>query len=237
MYPPPLHQTNNTTTSSRSFFNKILLQQLHYEKWPSFINNTLKLAKNQTKALDNIASSLSFTCTVRCIPIYDGKDKAAFTDWLQRCKEASFHSGYHFRSALLQIYSQDVANIIRFLDEGLPHDCLAINELACIRQQPGQNLLVYINKFRDLHWWCSNKLPCDGDYKLTISLFCSSLQDPIGKKLCKKLWDEKKSHKLVNLQKCLDEAIQACKQYRVTEHRRDLWILESTVEINETSYQ
>ena len=48
------------------------------------------------------------------------------------------------------------------------------------------------------------------------------VQDPIGRKLCEKLWDDKKSHRLVNLQKCFDEATRAYKQYRVTEHRRDL---------------
>ena len=67
--------------------------------------------------------------------------------------------------------------------------------------------------------------------------FCSLLQDPTGRKLCKKLWDEKESHKMSKLQKCFDEATWAYKWYRETEHRRDLEVLESTVEINEATYQ
>ena len=158
------------------------------------------------KALKNIASASSFTSTVGCIPIYDGKDKDACTEWLQRCKEASYYTGYNFRSTLLQRSSQDVAKVIHSLDEELTHDKLieeimcafsgipstaaAINELSHIHQQPSQSLLIYINKYRDLHWWCTKKLPQEETYKLTLSQFCSSLQDPIGRKLCKKLWDE-----------------------------------------------
>ena len=112
----------------------------------------------------------------------------------------------------LQRSSQYVAKVICSLDEELTHDKLieeimcafsgipstaaAINELSCIHQQPGQNLLIYINKYRDLHWWCTKKLPWEETYKLTLSQFCSSLQDPIGRKLCEKLWDEKECHKL-----------------------------------------
>ena len=93
-----------------------------------------------------------------------------------------------------------VAKVVCSLDEELTHDKLiekimcafsgipstaaAINELSCIHQQPGQNLLIYINKYRDLHWWCTKKLPREETYKLTLSQFCSSLQDPIGRKLC-----------------------------------------------------
>ena len=153
----------------------------------------------QTEALENIASASSFTSTVGCIPIYDGKDKDACTEWLQRCKEASYYMGYNFRLALLQRSSQDMAKVIRSLDKELSHDKLieeimcafsgipstaaAIDWLSHICQQPGQNLLIYINKYRDLHWWCTKKLPCEETYKLTLSQFCSSLQDPIGRKL------------------------------------------------------
>ena len=142
---------------------------------------------------------------------------------------------------------------MRSLDEELTHDKLieeimcafssipntaaAIDELSHICQQPGQNLLIYINKYRDLHWWCTKKLPCEEMYKLTLSQFCSSLEDPIGRKLCEKLWDDKENRKLSNLQKCFDEAIRACKQYRVTEHRRELEVFKTSVEINETTYQ
>ena len=119
--------------------------------------------------------------------------------------------GYNFRLALLQRSSQDVAKVIRSLDEELSHDKLieeimcvfsdipstaaAIDELSHICQQPGQNL-IYINKYRDLHWWCTKKLPCEETYKLTLSQFCSSLQDPIGRKLCEKLWDDRENCKL-----------------------------------------
>ena len=47
-------------------------------------------SQTQTKVLENIASASSFTSTVGCIPIYNGKDKDACTEWLQRCKEASY---------------------------------------------------------------------------------------------------------------------------------------------------
>ena len=192
-------------------------------------------SQTQMKALKNIASASSFTSTVGCITIYERKDKDACTEWLQRCKEARYYTGYNFRLALLQRSSQDVAKDIRSLDEELSHDkhieeimcafsgipstAAAIDELSHICQQPGQNLLIYINKYKDLHWLCTKKLPCEETYKLTISQFSSSLQDPIGRKLCEKLWDDRKHHELSNLQKCFDEATRAYKQYRVTEHQ------------------
>ena len=39
-----------------------------------------------------------------------------------------------------------------------------------------------------------------------------------------------------NLQKCFDEATRAYKQYRVTEHRRELEVFETSMEINETTH-
>ena len=102
---------------------------------------------------------------------------------------------------------------------------------AAIDQQPGQNLLIHINKYRDLHWWCIKKLPCEETYKLTLSQFCSSLQDPIGRKLCKKLWDDKENCKLSNLQKCFNEAIRAYKWYRVTEHRKELEVFKTSMRL------
>ena len=165
-----------------------------------------KTSQTQMKALKNITSASSFTSTVGSIPIYDGKDEDACTEWLQRCKEASYYTGYNFRLALLQRSSQVVAKVIRSLDKELSHDKLieeimcafsgilstaaAIDKLSCIHQQPGQNLLIYINKYRDLHWWCTKKLTCEETYKLTLSQFCFSLQHLIGRKLCKKLWDK-----------------------------------------------
>ena len=119
---------------------------------------------------------------------------------------------------------------------GIPSTALAIDELSHICQQPGQNLLIYINKYRDLYWWCTKKLPRKETYKLTLSQFFSSLQDPIGRKLCKKLWDDKEGRKLSNLQKCFNKATRAYKQYRVMEHRRELEVFETSVEVNETTY-
>ena len=137
-----------------------------------------------------------------------------------------------------------MAKVICSLDEelmcafsGIPSTAAAINELSCIHQQPGQNLLIYTNKYRDLHWWCTKKLPWEETYKLTLSQFCSSLQDPIGRKLCEKLWEEKECCKLLNLQKCFDEATRAYKWYRVTEHWWELEVFKASVEINETTYQ
>ena len=145
-----------------------------------------------------------------------------------------------------------MAKVIRSLDKELMHDKLieeimcafsgipstaaAIDKLSHVCQLPGQNLLIYINKYRDLHWWCTKKLPWEEIYKLTFSQFCSPLQDPIGRKLYKKLWDNKENCKLSNLQKCFDESIRAYKWYRVTEHRRELEVFEASVEVNETTY-
>ena len=172
-------------------------------------------SQNQTKALKNITSASSFTSMIGCIPIYDGKDKDACTEWLQRCKEASYYTGYNFRLALLQRSSQDVTKVIWSLDEELTHDKLieeimctfsgipstaaAIDELSAYINNLVRTLLIYINKYRDLHWWCTKKLAHEETYKLTLSQFCSSLQDPIGRKLCEKLWDDKENCKLLNL--------------------------------------
>ena len=53
---------------------------------------------------------------------------------------------------------------------------------------------------------------------------------------CEKLWDDRDNCKLLNLQKCFDEATRAYKQYRVTEHRRELEVFETSMEINETTH-
>ena len=248
-YPPPRQQVpqhSQIVVQQDASIATALRQlaQLHQQHF--------KASQTQTKALKNIASASSFMSTVGCIPIYNGKDKDACTEWLQRCKEASYYTGYNFRSALLQRSSQDVVKVIRSLDEELSHDKLieeimsailgipstaaAIDELSHIHQQPGQNLLIYINKYRDLHWWCTKKLPCEETYKLTLSQFCSSLQDPIGRKLCEKLWDNRDNCKLSNLQKCLNEATRAYKWYRIKEHRRELEVFETSMEVNETTH-
>ena len=82
--------------------------------------------------------------------------------------------GYNFRSALLLEILTRCGESHMILDKELSHDKLieeimcafsgipstaaAIDELSHICQQPGQNLLIYINKYRDLHWWCTKKL-------------------------------------------------------------------------------
>ena len=221
MHPPPPQQPSQIIIKKDPDTAAALKQmaQLHQQHFET--------SQNQMKALKNIASTSSFTSTVGCIPIYDGKDKDACTKWLQRCKEASYYTGYNSRSALLQRSFQDIAKVIQSLDKELSHDKLieeimcafsgfpstaaAIDELSDICQQPGQNLLIYINKYRDLHWWCTKKLPQEETYKLTLSQFCSSLQDPVGRKLCEKLWDDKEGCKLSNLQKCFNEAARAYK--------------------------
>ena len=58
------------------------------------------------------------------------KTRNACTEWLQRCKEASYYMGYNFRLALLQRSSQDMAKVIRSLDKELSHDKL-IEEIMC----------------------------------------------------------------------------------------------------------
>ena len=106
-YPPPplpeqvpqhsqivVQQDPSTATALRQ------MAQLHQQLF--------KTSQTQMKALENIASASSFRSTVGCIPIYDGKDKDACTEWFQRCKEASYYMGYNFRSALLQRSSQDM---------------------------------------------------------------------------------------------------------------------------------
>ena len=105
-------------------------------------------SQTQMKALKNITSASSFTSTVDCIPIYDGKDKDACTEWLQRCKEASYYMGHNFRSALLQRSSQDVAKVIRSLDKELHMTNLL--KKSCVHslvspalQQPLMNCPIY----------------------------------------------------------------------------------------------
>ena len=147
-YPPPpplpqqvpqhgqivVQQDPSTATALRQMAQ---LHQQHFET-----------SQTQTKALKNITSASSFTSTVGCIPIYDGKDKDACTEWLQRCKEASCYMGYNLRLALLQRSSQDVAKVIRSLDQEISHDKL-IEEIMCAfsgipaLQQPLMNCPIY----------------------------------------------------------------------------------------------
>ena len=168
IHPHLLHHSSIYLNLVRSPYNKDPDTVAALQQMAQLHQQHFEMSQNQTKALKNITSASSFTSTVGCIPIYDGKDKDACTEWLQRCKEVSYYTGYNFRSALLQRSSQDVAKVIWSLDEELTHDKLieeimcafsgipstaaAINELSHIHQQPGQNLLIYNNKYRDLHW-------------------------------------------------------------------------------------
>ena len=112
MYPPPPPLQQHITQcreiivkqdpdTAAALQQMVQLHQQHFES-----------SQNQMKAIKNIASASSFTSTMGCIPIYDGKDKDGCTKWLQRCKEASFYTGYNFRSALLQRSSQDVVKVL-----------------------------------------------------------------------------------------------------------------------------
>ena len=210
-------------------------------------------SQTQTKALENIASASSFTSTVGCIPIYDGKDKDACTEWLQRCKGASYYSGYNFRLALLQRSSQDVAKVIRSLDEELSHDKLieeimcafsgipstaaAIDELSHICQQPGQNLLIYINKYRDLHCWCTKKLPCEETYKLTTQPVLLFTARPHRQKTPQETMGQQGELQAVKSTEMLWQGYKSLQvQYRVTEHRRELEVFEALVGINGTTH-
>ena len=49
----------------------------------------------------------------------------------EKFKEVSYYTGYNFRSALLQICSQDMAKVIQSLDKDPPHDKL-IEEIMCV---------------------------------------------------------------------------------------------------------
>ena len=149
--------------------------------------------------------------------------------------------------------THDVAEVIRSLDDdmthnqiieetmccfsGIPSTAAAINKLHHIRQQPGENLWVYINKWKELYWLCTEKLPKHKLYKMAVSSFCSSLQDPISKKLCEKLLDEWDQWKVLTLKLCFSKTINPYKKYWVNEHRGNLEIMENLIEINETSSQ
>ena len=91
-------------------------------------------------------------------------------------------------------------------------------------KQPGQNLLIYINKYRELHWWCVKKLPWEETYKLTpqpVLLLTSRLHRQ--KTLQKNCGTTRRVCKLVNLQKCFNEAAWAYKCIQGGQkHRRDL---------------
>ena len=109
MYPPPplpqQHIPQHSQIVVQDPDTAAALQQMAQLHQQNF-----KTSQNQMKALKNITSASSFTPTVGCIPVYDGKDKDA--KCLQRCKEASFYTGYNFRLALLQRSSQDVVKVI-----------------------------------------------------------------------------------------------------------------------------
>ena len=112
-----------------------------------------------------------FSQTFGSITIYDGKEKTTCAELLQNIKEGSFQTGYHFRSALIHRSSHKVADIVQSLPDDLSHDRIieeimccfsgipsttaAIEALSHMKQQPRQNFWIYINKWKDLHWWCT----------------------------------------------------------------------------------
>ena len=156
-YPPPPPAMQHIPQN-----NQIIIQQdpntaAALQQMAQLHQQYFEASQSQTRALKNITSSVSFTSTVCCIPIYDGKDKDAYTEWLQRCKEASFHTGYSFRSALLQRSSQDVANIIRSLDETshttdwLSRSCV-LSWVSLAQQQPLMNCPAYGNNQAKISW-------------------------------------------------------------------------------------
>ena len=119
MYPPPPPPQQHIPQPSQIIVQQDPDTAATLQQMAQLHQQHFETSQNQTKALKNIASTSSFTSTVGCIPIYDGKDKDACTEWLQRCKEASFYTGYIFRSALLQRSSQHMAKVIWSLDEEL----------------------------------------------------------------------------------------------------------------------
>ena len=131
-------------------------------------------------------------------------------------------------------WSNHWGNHLLFLWNTQHCSCL---EPSCMKQQPGDNLCIYINKWKELHWWCTKKLPKAWKLQDDSVIFLLLLQDPNGRKLCVNLWDEQDQQKVLMLQLCFNEAINSCKKYQVNKHRRNLEIIENSIEINKTSCQ
>ena len=67
--------------------------------------------------------------------------------------------------------------------------------------------------------------------------FAPHYKTPSVRKLCEKLWDKWDQQKVLMLQLCFNEAINSYKKYGFNKHRRNLVIMENSIEINEISYQ
>ena len=123
-----------------------------------------KTSQKHMKTVKSITSSSGFSSQFGSIPICDGSDRSTYTEWVQCIKEGSYQTDYIFHTALLQRSSKDVANVIRCLPENTDHDKI-IDELMCtfsgisiaaaatgdlshMKQQPGQNIRLYINKYK-----------------------------------------------------------------------------------------
>ena len=124
-------------------------------------------SQNQVKTLETIASMTGFANTFGSNPIYNGKDKSACAEWLHHVKEGSFQTRFNFSSTLIQRDTHDVAEVIRSLDDDMTHDQITQEIMCCfsgipstaatidepshMRQQPRENLCVYIHKWKELH--------------------------------------------------------------------------------------
>ena len=113
MYPPHHHCPSSIYLSPVIFMQQDPNTAAALQQMAHLYQQHFETTQNQTKSLKNITSTSSFTSTVGCIPTYNGKDKDACTEWLQRCKEASYYTGYNFRLALLQRSSQDMVKVIQ----------------------------------------------------------------------------------------------------------------------------
>ena len=147
MYPPPPPQQQHIPQPTQIMVQQDLDTAAALQQMAQLHQQHFGVSQNEMKALKNITSASSFTSTVGCIPIYNGKDKDGCTKWLQRCKEASFYTGYNFISVLLQRSSQDVAKVIHSLDEDLSHDRLRRLCVLCwvfqAQQQQLMNFPIY----------------------------------------------------------------------------------------------
>ena len=249
----PTAPHNKCLSMVRLWSSWTLAQLPHSDRWLNYISNTSRQAKLRLKLSGNITSTSSFTSTVGCIPLYNEKYKDACTEWLQRSKEASYYTGYNFRLALLQRSSQDVAKVIRSLDEELSHDKLIEEIMCCILRYP---------QHCSSHWWTVPYMPATwpktssststntetstGGAPRSCHMkkhtsphsaqFCSLLQDPIGKKTLWETMGWQAELQAVKSTEMLWQGHKSLQAVQVTEHRRELEVFETSMEINETTH-
>ena len=153
-FPPP--QPPPAAQSQQVIVQQDLSLALAINQMVDFHQQHCQTSQNQAKTLETITSVTGFTNTFGSIPIYDGKDKSACAEWLQHVKEGSFQTGFNFRSALIQRATHDMIEVIRSLDNNMTHNQIieevmccfsgnpstaaAIDDVSCMRQQPGENL-------------------------------------------------------------------------------------------------